>query len=177
MITSILDKYENINLHINYLEPWAFLLYIKDLDAKYINKIKFMNIPLQSLSQKLLDRMNRKYNGQNIINEIKKFKIKYKNIKVVTQMIYWFPGESIGEFKESLKVLDVFDSTSFFCFSPKIWTIAANYELLTDQELYKRTLLLFKISQNTEYSTYIHLSDSKYKKIIENKYGTIWSLR
>jgi tRNA A37 methylthiotransferase MiaB len=91
-------------------------------------------------------------------------------------MIYWFPGETINEYKESLKVLDVFDSTSFFCFSPKAWTIAANYDLLTDQELYKRTLLLFKISNTIKYSTYIHLSDSKYKKLIEKKYGTIWDL-
>jgi tRNA A37 methylthiotransferase MiaB len=88
LIISVLEKYENINLHINYLEPGAFLLYIKDLDKRYVDRIKFMNIPLQSLSQKLLDKMNRKYNGQYVINEIKKFRNQYKNTKIVTQMIY-----------------------------------------------------------------------------------------
>jgi tRNA A37 methylthiotransferase MiaB len=47
-----------------------------------------MNIPLQSLSQELLVKMNRKYNGNQVLNDIRYFKNKYPNTKVVTQMIY-----------------------------------------------------------------------------------------
>lgn len=170
LIIDILNEFSWIKLHINYLEPWAFMTYIKDIEYKYADRIKFMNVPLQSLSQELLCKMNRKYNASEVLKEIKIFKDKYPESKVVTQMIYGFPNETYEEYKESLKVLDIFDSSSFFCFSPKKGTLAAKYTLLDHTELYKRTMLLYKLSKTNRYETFIHLSDSKYKQLIEKKW-------
>jgi hypothetical protein len=39
--------------------------------------------------------------------------------------------------------------------------------------LLQRTMYLYKIAKNTKYWEYMYLSESKYKTLIEEKYGTL----
>lgn len=176
LLQEIHIDFPEIKIHINYLEPWAFIKYFQNIDKSVLWAIAFINIPLQSTSNRLLELMNRKYDIEEVLPIVKKFRRENPNCMLATQMIYWYPWESEAEFKKSLEVLDIFKSSSLFCFTPKEWTIAANLEMLSEKTLLSRTMFLYKIAKNTRYWDYMYLGESIYKKLIEKKYGNIRTL-
>ena len=65
------------------------------------NIAKHLHIPLQSGSKTVLERMNRKYNKEQFLLTLKKFKEEVPHIALTTDVIVGFPGESEEEFKET----------------------------------------------------------------------------
>ena len=146
LVNSVLDKYGDLWILFNYLEPSNFLKYFNKIKLDYIkNNILYINIPLQTTSQRLLKLMNRHYNIGEVIEKVKKFR-RETNIVFVTQMIYWFPSETLDEFYDSLKVINVFHYVSFFCYSKKPNTVAATYSnQLWYNDLYIRYKIMNKL--------------------------------
>ena len=98
---------------------------------------KQLHLPIQSGSDKILDKMNRKYTREKYMDIIRKVKEKMPDIVLTTDIIVGFPGETNNDFEETLSVLKEveYDTIFSFIYSKRVGTPAASMEdVLTDEE-------------------------------------------
>ena len=87
---------------------------------------KFIHLPLQSGSTKVLKLMNRKYTKQQYIDLIEKMKKKIPNVKFSTDIIVGFPEETEEDFEDTLDVVKKikFEQIFMFIYSRRVGTPA-----------------------------------------------------
>ena len=73
---------------------------------KHKKMFKFLHIPLQSGSNKILKLMNRKYNAEDFAKIIIKFRKEIPEITISTDIIAGFPTETDSDFNETLNLLN-----------------------------------------------------------------------
>ena len=110
--------------------PWNFTDKMVDVIAKYDNIMPYVHLPIQSGSNEILKRMNRKYTIEEyklLFDQIKK---KVKNVAVTTDIIVGFPNETDEDFQKTLDIVNYckFDGAYTFIFSPREGTAAARME-------------------------------------------------
>ena len=98
------------------------------IDLVVNNKVlaKHLHIPLQSGSETVLKRMNRKYDKAAFLSKLQKIRKACPKIALTTDVIVGFPGESEEEFKETfdfIKECD-FNMLHVFPFSAREGTTA-----------------------------------------------------
>lgn len=96
---------------------------ITELNDEVLNIIKnskilvnHMHIPLQSGSNYILKKMNRKYDKEYFIKKIAKIKEIKPDMNVTTDVIVGFPGESEENFKESIQTIEEIGFTKIHVF-------------------------------------------------------------
>ncbi|MBD3259816.1 tRNA (N(6)-L-threonylcarbamoyladenosine(37)-C(2))-methylthiotransferase [Candidatus Woesearchaeota archaeon] len=91
-------------IRLGMLNPVNLKPIIDDLIEVYkSHKIyKFLHIPVQSGSNPILERMNRRYTVGEFENMIKSFKKVFPEITIATDIIAGFPGETEAQFTESV---------------------------------------------------------------------------
>ncbi|WMC19185.1 MAG: MiaB/RimO family radical SAM methylthiotransferase [Candidatus Carsonella ruddii] len=97
---------------------------------KNIKKISnHFHLPIQSGSNKILKKMNRKYNLLEYLFFVKKIK-KIKKITISSDIIISFPEENYNDFDNSLKIIKKinFLDIYFFSYSKRINTISYNFK-------------------------------------------------
>jgi len=120
---------------------WIRLLYaypsgITDQLIKLIREeskvCKYLDIPLQHISDPILAKMNRRSTSRQIRDLIGRLRSEIPEIALRTSLIVGFPGETEDDFKELLQFVDEaqFDRLGVFCYSREEGTPAAE---MTDQ--------------------------------------------
>ncbi|MGB4388454.1 MAG: 30S ribosomal protein S12 methylthiotransferase RimO, partial [Caldicoprobacterales bacterium] len=115
---------------------WIRLLYAYPdrITKELINTIatedkicKYLDIPIQHISQKILTSMNRTSNSSDIVRLVKYIREKIPAIVLRTSLIVGFPGESEEDFKELEDFLEegYFDHVGIFTYSREEGTTAA----------------------------------------------------
>ncbi len=110
--------------------PWNFTDRMIDIIAKYENIMPYIHLPIQSGSDNILKKMNRRYT----IDEYKKLfdtiKTRVPNVSITTDIIVGFPNETEEDFQATLDIVDYckYDSAYTFIFSPREGTYAATLE-------------------------------------------------
>ena len=110
--------------------PWNFTDKMIDVIAKYENIMPYIHLPIQSGSDKILKKMNRRYT----ISEYKKLfdsiKNKMPNVSITTDIIVGFPNETEEDFQKTLDIVNYckFDGAYTFIFSKRVGTVAALME-------------------------------------------------
>ena len=66
---------------------------------------KFLHLPVQSGDNEILKKMNRKYEIDDFYNIVKKFRKKYPEITISTDIIVGFPTENDEQFERSIKLV------------------------------------------------------------------------
>lgn len=95
------------------------------------NKIaKQIHLPLQSGSNEILNKMNRKYTKEHYLNLVKKMKEKIPNVTFSTDIIVGFPSETEQDFLDTMDVVEKvrFDQIYMFCYSIRRGTRAEKME-------------------------------------------------
>ena len=113
--------------------------------GKYNNIMPHLHLPVQSGSNTILKRMNRKYTKEEYLEKIKKLKETIPGISITTDIIVAFPGETEEDFKETLDLVSKadFEGAFTFIYSPREGTPAATYKNdLTEDEKKARLLEL-----------------------------------
>ena len=89
--------------------------------------VNHMHIPLQSGSDEILKKMNRKYDKQYFIDKIKKLKEIKPDMNVTTDVIVGFPGETEEEFQECIETIKKvgFTKLHVFPYSDREGTVAS----------------------------------------------------
>jgi len=111
----------------------------KDLTDDLIHAIKecdkvcnHVHLPIQSGSNEILKKMNRKYTKEHYINIVEKLKTEIPDVAITTDIIVGFPGETEEDFLETVDVVKKvqYDSAFTFLYSMREGTKAA---LMEDQ--------------------------------------------
>ena len=91
--------------------------------------LRYIDIPLQHISDNVLSRMNRKSRKAEIISLINKLRSKMPDIAIRSTFMVGFPGESKRDFKELLDFLKEYrlDNVGFFKYSREEGT--ASYDM------------------------------------------------
>lgn len=110
--------------------------------AKRGNIMPHLHLPVQSGSNSVLKKMNRKYTKEIYLEKIKKLKELIPDISITTDIIVGFPTETDEDFKATLDLVKEvgFEGAFTFIFSPREGTPAARYEDDTSMEVKKARL-------------------------------------
>ncbi len=110
--------------------PWNFTDEMIDVISKYKNIMPYIHLPIQSGSNEILKRMNRRYTKEEYLELFHKIKEKIPNVSITTDIIVGFPNETREDFEETLDVVKTceFDGAYTFIFSPREGTPAARME-------------------------------------------------
>ena len=115
----------------------------KDMTDKLIETLpkvkklcKQMHLPFQAGSNRILDKMNRKYTKEQYISLVEKVRKVMPDAVFTTDIIVGFPGETKDDFEETLDVLRTirFDSVFSFIYSKRVGTPAAEMENQVPEE-------------------------------------------
>ena len=102
------------------------IMAIKDCDKV----CKHMHLPLQSGSSRVLKEMNRHYDKEKYLDEVKRLRERIPDIAITTDIIVGFPGETEEDFLETMDVVKQvrYDSAFTFIYSKRTGTRAATME-------------------------------------------------
>jgi tRNA-2-methylthio-N6-dimethylallyladenosine synthase len=109
----------------------------KDLTDDLIKAIKecdkvcnHVHLPVQSGSNDVLKRMNRKYTREHYLNLVEKLKKAVPDIAITTDIIVGFPGETEEDFLDTIDIVKKveYDSAFTFLYSIREGTKAAKME-------------------------------------------------
>jgi len=97
-------------------------------DLKSISKV--MHLPIQSGSDKILKKMNRKYTVKKYKKLVKDFRKTVEGGTITTDIIVGFPGETLKDFNDTLKIVREieFDAAYIFKYSPRPFTKASKFK-------------------------------------------------
>ena len=118
----------------------------KDLSDELIEVMKnskkicnHMHLPVQSGSDQILNRMNRKYTKEHYLNLVNKLKENIPNISLTTDIIVGFPGETEEDFLETLDLVEKvgYDTAYTFIYSKRTGTPAAKMENQVPEDVVK----------------------------------------
>lgn len=122
------------NIWINFLSPYPtkFDDGLIKIIAKYDNISHHIHIPLQSGSDKILKKMNRKYSSKEFLSIINKIYKVIPDANITTDVIVGFCGETEKDFESTLNILKKAKITLVYSglYSPRSQTVA--YKMYND---------------------------------------------
>ena len=116
--------------------------------------VDHMHIPLQSGSDEILKKMNRKYNKQEFIDKINKIREIRKDISITTDLIVGFPTETEDNFNETIDTVKKinFSKIHVFPYSKREGTPASKMEQVDSKVKKERVKKMLEISKELELS-------------------------
>lgn len=150
----------------------------KDMTEDLINCFKdfeklmpFLHLPIQSASNKILKAMNRKHDREYYLSIIRKLKNVRQNIKISSDFIVGYPGETEKDFEDTIELVKKigFINSYSFIFSPRPGTPAATKKLnnlLTNKKRLKKLQNILENFQLENNEKYLH---GYCEVLIENK--------
>ena len=117
--------------------------YTIEVMGKYDNIMPHLHLPVQSGSNQILKKMNRKYTREVYLEKVNKLKQHVPSLALTTDIIVGFPGETDEDFNDTLKLVEEanFEGAYTFIYSPRKGTPAASYENQIPQDISKQRLL------------------------------------
>jgi len=146
----------------------------KDLDDELINAFRtnpklcdHIHLPVQSGSDRVLQRMNRRYTKALYLDKVAKLRDTCPDIAITSDFIVGFPGESQADFDETLDLIRTveFDGLFAFKYSDRPNAPAAQFEDKVPQQQSKQRLQVLLDLQET-------ITRKKNKTLV----GTCWTI-
>ena len=157
----------NFKIAISNFNARWFIKYYDQLKELFINnkdKILYIQIPVQSGSNRVLQLMNRHYSVEDLNSCLRDLKSAIPSLNITTDMIAGFPGETESDFRDSLDFLkkNKFSYADIFGYEDRPDTLANKMGNKIPQEIIeqRRTGLMRVQSKNSS-------SKSIFKKIAE----------
>lgn len=153
---------------------------ITELDEKFLNTLKntpkicnHLHIPLQSGSNNVLKRMNRKYNKEYFYNKIAEIRKIRPDISITTDCIVGHPYESETDFKEYLDFCEKikFSKIHVFPYSIRVGTASATMPEVNPIIKKERAKKLLELSNKLEKEYNKKFIDKELEIITEEKVG------
>ena len=121
----------------------------KDFSLELIDVIKnsqhichALHLPVQSGSDNVLRRMNRKYDRARYLEIVRAMRQALPEAAITTDIIVGFPGETEADFQDTLDLVETcqFDNAFSFIYSPRPGTAAAKFDDQIPLEVSKERL-------------------------------------
>ncbi len=148
--------------HVNSIEGLLRIRFTtshpKDFGSDLINTFKanekvcdHIHLPIQSGSDRILKRMNRKYTKELYLDKIAKLRDTCPGIAITSDFIVGFPGETEADFKETMDLIKLvqFDGLFAFVYSDRPNAPAVQFKnKIIEEEKRKRLQTLLKLQEN-----------------------------
>lgn len=131
--------------------------------------VKYIDVPIQHISDSVLRRMGRRARRADIENLIRRLRDSIPGICLRTTVIAGFPGETEEEFEELLEFLKEmrFERLGAFAYSCEKGTPAAKMNLLEDEVCRQRREEVMRVQQEIAFSLNKSLIGRKKRSIID----------
>lgn len=136
----------------------------KDISDKVIEVIakepklcEHLHLPMQSGSNSILKKMNRKYTSEKYLGIIHKLRNAIPNIAITTDVMVGFPGETEEDFLQTYNLMKQirFDYAFTFKYSPREVTAAASYsEQVPEDVRLERLKKLIELQEQITFEKY-----------------------
>ena len=177
LLKDILKNEKLLRLRISSIEA-------SQIDEDFISLIKqenriarHLHIPLQSGSETVLKRMNRKYSKDEFYSRIKRIKEEVKDIALACDIIEGFPGETEDEAKETIEFVKKcgFIFLHVFPYSIRKGTPASKMENQIPKSIKKeRVNRLIELGKIEEEKYKKKFDGSEMEVLFETSNGTNW---
>lgn len=157
-LVDLLEKCSNIEgdykIRVGMMNPMYVPRFLDRLISLYRNNdkvFKFLHMPVQSGSERILRKMKRGHTAKIFLDVVKELRKKIPEIAIATDIITGFPSESERDFEETLSLIeesqpDVINSSRY---SPRPGTLAAKYPRLSTKIVKERSTRLHTIIRKT----------------------------
>ncbi|KXB89029.1 ribosomal protein S12 methylthiotransferase RimO [Veillonellaceae bacterium DNF00626] len=173
-----IDKIKWIRLF--YLYPTYFTDELLDLITKEAKICKYVDIPLQHISDNVLQRMRRQDTAESIRLLLHKLKQAQPKITVRTTLMVGFPGETDSDFEELCEFIKEirFDDLGAFMYSPQDGTPAAHMpnqvpESVKEERYHKLMAIQAKISEENDRALIGTTTEVLIEEILKDKKGFV----
>ena len=173
-----IDKIKWIRLF--YLYPTYFTDELLDLITKENKICKYVDIPLQHISDNVLQRMRRQDTAESIRLLLHKLKQAQPKITVRTTLMVGFPGETDSDFEELCEFIKEirFDDLGAFMYSPQDGTPAAHMpnqvpESIKEERYHKLMAIQAKISEENDRALIGTITEVLIEEILKDKKGFV----
>ena len=131
-------------VRLHYLYPDEFTDELIDTIASEPKIVKYLDIPIQHISDHLLKSMHRRGTGEEIRALFRKLRERIPGLVLRTSLIAGFPGETEEDFEELCTFLREFriQRAGVFSFSPEEGSAAATYPDQVDEDVKRRRVEL-----------------------------------
>lgn len=138
------------------------------------NLVSHLHIPLQSGSETVLKRMNRKYDKSQFLSTINKLREARKDIALTTDVIVGFPGETDEEFLETKSFINEceFNMLHVFPYSSRKGTKAASLPNQVNSTIKKERVKDLISLSNKLWDKYTNLFLDKDIEVLFERYDT-----
>lgn len=169
LISMLLHEKSEFRLHLSSIDPD---LVDDDLIKLLTHKkmVQHLHLSLQSGSNGVLQRMNRKYNREDYLTLVKKIKAVNPLFNLTTDVITGFPGESEKEHAETLELIEAvgFSHVHTFRYSPRPLTPAAEMKnQITEVKKKERSTQVMEISRKLQKKYFKNFDGMESQVLIE----------
>jgi len=149
LLKEILKIKKKFFLRVGMMNPNNVLPILKPLIEVYKDPkmYKFLHIPIQSGSDKILEEMKRKYKSKEILEIVKAFRKEFPDIHISTDIIAGYPEETEEDWKQTLEIFhemqpETINPSRFY---PRQKTPASRLRQLPPEIITARTTQLSKL--------------------------------
>jgi len=149
LLKEILELKGNFFVRLGMMNPNNVLKILPELIElyKHPKMFKFIHIPLQSGSNKILKAMKRKYTKEQFLHIISEFKNQIPEITISTDVIVGFPEETEKDFEETFNLIkkikpEILNASKFW---KREGTIAEKLKPVERKEVIRRVSKLMKL--------------------------------
>jgi len=136
-------------IRIGMMNPTYVKFMLDDLIESYKSEkiFKFLHLPVQSGSNRILKKMNRGYNISDFKKIVKEFKKEFLFLTLSTDVIVGFPSEKNDDFQKTIDLIKRIkpDIVNISKFGPRPGTEAAKMEQLSRKIINNRTKKLAEL--------------------------------
>jgi MiaB-like tRNA modifying enzyme len=148
LLKDVLKVKGDFKVRLGMMNPNYALEYLDDLIEIYKDKrmIKFIHIPVQSGSNRVIKEMKRNYTVEDFKKVVSKFRKEIKGINISTDIIVGYPTENEEDFKKTIQLIKEVkpEVINLSKFAPRPNTEAAGLKQLQTQVIKERSRIITK---------------------------------
>tara|TARA_Y100000590_G_scaffold362584_1_gene419826 strand:- start:3013 stop:4311 length:1299 start_codon:yes stop_codon:yes gene_type:complete len=138
---------------------------------KFEKLMPLLHLPIQSGSDKILKSMNRKHNREYYLSVIKKLRDISKDIKISSDFIIGYPGETEKDFNDTIEIIKKaeFVNSYSFIFSPRPGTPASDKKLNNYKDNKNRLMKIQNLLESFQIQNNKNYLGKECEVLVENK--------
>ena len=147
LVNAVSEIPKDFMIRVGMMNPMYMPRIKQNLIESYDNEkvFKFLHIPVQSGSNKVLNDMKRGHTSETFREIVKKTKERFENFTISTDIIVGFPSETEEDFQKTITLLDETkpDVVNLSKYSARPGTDAAELKQIDAAEIKRRSKVIF----------------------------------
>ena len=147
LVNAVSEIPKDFMIRVGMMNPMYMPRIKQNLIESYDNEkvFKFLHIPVQSGSDKVLNDMKRGHTSETFREIVKKTKERFENFTISTDIIVGFPSETEEDFQKTIALLDETkpDVVNLSKYSARPGTDAAELKQIDAAEIKRRSKVIF----------------------------------